>query len=606
VFFSQPDAFDVLTAEVLPGLIQRATAESAVRVWVPACSTGEEAYSLAICFCEQFRAACREPHLRIFATDTNERALAIARQGVYDDSILSAVSAERLQRYFEQTAAQRYRIKDQIRDTLVIGVQNLLKDPPIFSNLDLISYRNVPADLESGVLRRLSARFHFALKENGWLLFGAAEAVAPAVELFEPVSVKWSLYRKRGRASTEAPIEFPPATELLHHNAYLELKLQTANRKIASMAEELEIANEELRDSNAELRSVNEELAVLNNALQHKVRALNATNDDLTTLIAAIDVAVIFLDADLNIRRFTPAAARLLKLTLDVVGRPLSEVASELADHGLPEEARRVIATSAPSEREIRSDARHWYLLRVLPYPPAEHPLGAVVTWIDITQAKSLQEEVSGIAVLEQQRIGQELHDGTLQELTGLGLLAQNLSESLALEDRTADRALADRLARGIAEANRHVRALARGLVPVPIDADSLAPALAELAASTRETFGTACSFELSGPVKMSNSDTATHLYRIAQEAVRNAASHSKADRISIQLGHSNGDLVLEVRDNGIGIPPRTQMHRGVGLRLMEHRCSLLGGRFIAEPQPGGGTVVACKLRATADNRLPV
>ncbi|HVW69067.1 MAG TPA: ATP-binding protein, partial [Steroidobacteraceae bacterium] len=155
---------------------------------------------------------------------------------------------------------------------------------------------------------------------------------------------------------------------------------------------------------------------------------------------------------------------------------------------------------------------------------------------------------------------------------------------------------LADRLARGISETNQHVRSLAHGLVPVPIDADSLSPALAELARSTQETFGIACEFQLSGPPGISDADTATHLYRIAQEALRNATSHSKATRISIRLGSDNREVRLEVRDNGVGIPPRHRMHRGVGLKLMEHRCSLIGGRFIAESRPDGGTVVSCTL----------
>jgi signal transduction histidine kinase len=422
--------------------------------------------------------------------------------------------------------------------------------------------------------------------------------------LFEPVSVEWSLYRKRSSDITQPSGEPEPARELSHHKAYLEEELRIANRKIASMAEELEIANEELRGSNAELRSVNEELAVTNDELQHKVKALNATNHDLTTLITTIDLAVVFLDADLDIRRFTATAARLLKLALNNVGRSLSDVASELT-HQYRDDVRRVIATLAPSEREIRSETGRWYLRRVLPYMANERALGAALTWVDITQAKSLQEEVSNIAALEQQRIGQELHDGSMQELTGLALLAQNLSDSLAREGRrSGERELADRLARGIGEANWHVRSLARGLVPVPIDADSLAPALAELARSTRETFGIACDFELLGQASVNDAGTATHLNRIAQEAVRNATSHSKADRISIRLGSNDGDLLLEVRDNGIGISDRTQMHQGVGLRLMEHRCSLMGARFIVEPQPGGGTVVACILPAAEARSL--
>jgi signal transduction histidine kinase/chemotaxis methyl-accepting protein methylase len=596
MFFREPRAFDVLAAKVLLHLIPVASAESPLRVWVPACATGEEAYSIAICCLEQFRRMRRPPHLRVLATDADLSAVAIARHGVYSESIASSIKAEQLQRYFDRTDSQHFRIKDEVRATLVVGVQNLLTDPSIFSNLDLISCRNMPADLPASTLQRLASRFHFALKDRAWLVLDKGQEQVPTDELFEPVSPEWPVYRRRGISLSNRSIRTGPVTELVRSKIALEAALQVANEKIATMAEELEIACEDVRGSNARLKSVNQELAILNAELQHRVGELNASNHDLTTLLAAIDVAVVFLDGDLHIRRFTDTAARLLNLTMEDLGGTLSEQISELAGPGLGEKVRKVIATGAPSEQEIRSESHRYYLRRVLPYLAGDQPLGAVVTWIEITQAKLLQEEVSGIAALEQQRIGQELHDGTLQELTGLGLLAQNLSESLVRGGEPADQVLAERLARGIAEANQHARALARGLVPVPIDADSLTPALAELARGVQETFGIACSFEQDPPIDISDAGTATHLYRIAQEAVRNAASHSRANRISIALRSSSGNLLLEVRDNGIGIPPRTQMHSGVGLRLMEHRCSLIGGRFTAEPHPDGGTTIACRL----------
>jgi signal transduction histidine kinase len=591
-----PRAFDILAAQALPDLLRHDGPQLPVRVWAPACSTGEEAYFLAIWLFEHFRAAGREPHLRIFASDADEGALRATRLGLYDARIEGLVSAEQLQRYFERTAPQRYRVRDQVRATVTVATHNLLSDPPAFSNLDLISYRNIPADLTADIRRRLMSRFHFALRRGGWLLLDVAPAVAPPAALFASVSGKRLLYQQVGREGPSAGTQ--PTRELWLRKSELEDELLTANRTIASMTEELEIANEELTASNVELRSLNQELRVLNGELQQKVAQLNAANDDLATLITAMDVAVVFLDEALRLRRFTPPAAHLLPLTPHDLGRSLSEMTSAFVDRGLLDEARLVIETDAASEREMPSGPHRWYLRRVLPYPAGEPPAGVVISWVDITQTKSLQLEVSQIATLEQQRIGQELHDGTQQELTGLGLLAQSLSDSLARGDRQAEHALAHRLALGLASANQHVRTLARGLVPVPIDAESLAPALADLARSTEESFEVSCDFELAGPVTIGDASSATHLYRIAQEAIRNATRHSKADRISIRLASAEGDLLLEVRDNGIGIPPRTRKHRGVGLRLMEHRCSLLGGRFSAEQHPAGGTVVACLLPA--------
>lgn len=211
----------------------------------------------------------------------------------------------------------------------------------------------------------------------------------------------------------------------------------------------------------------------------------------------------------------------------------------------------------------------------------------------DLSADKALQEEILHIAALEQQRIGQELHDGTQQELTGLGLLAQNLSEELR-EDGSGAAELAGRLAAGIAEANRRVRSVARGLVPVPVDAETLPGALGELARSTQESYKLACRLECPGRLKIADAATATHLYRIAQEAVGNAANHARADAVLIRLANADQRLRLEIHDDGIGIPKQRAGNGGVGLRLMEHRCAAIGGRFSVEARAGGGTVVSC------------
>ena len=211
----------------------------------------------------------------------------------------------------------------------------------------------------------------------------------------------------------------------------------------------------------------------------------------------------------------------------------------------------------------------------------------------DLSADKALQEEVLRIAALERQRIGQELHDGTQQELTGLGLLVHNLSEQLR-EDRSDEAQLADRIAAGITEANRRVRSMARGLVPVQIDGDSLPAALDELARGTQETYKLACRLECSGRLEIPDAGIATHLYRIAQEAVSNAARHARADAVLIKLAGDEHRLRLEVHDNGVGIRKARAVSGGVGLRLMEHRCAAIGGRFRVQARPDGGTVVTC------------
>ena len=144
----------------------------------------------------------------------------------------------------------------------------------------------------------------------------------------------------------------------------------------------------------------------------------------------------------------------------------------------------------------------------------------------DLTDARTLQNEILNIAMLEQHRVGQELHDGIQQELTGLGLLAQNLMDTLATK-AGANAELARRVAAGIAEVNLHVRTLARGLVPVPVDPQALSAALGELTRSTAENYGLSCQFDCPKPVTVNSANTATHLFRIAQEAVGNAVKHA-------------------------------------------------------------------------------
>ncbi|HLF10919.1 MAG TPA: ATP-binding protein [Gammaproteobacteria bacterium] len=190
--------------------------------------------------------------------------------------------------------------------------------------------------------------------------------------------------------------------------------------------------------------------------------------------------------------------------------------------------------------------------------------------------------------------MGQDLHDSTQQELTGLGLLAQNLSEALDARGASQESQLAAKLAVRISEANLHVRSLARGLVPVPVDAEGLMSALGELARSTEKNHGLSCLFEYSAPVTVADDNVATHLYRIAQEAVANAVKHARADAIAIHLERNEHGLELAVSDNGIGIEPRSIREEGVGLRIMEYRCGLIGGTLTVRRQESGGTVVTC------------
>lgn len=234
----------------------------------------------------------------------------------------------------------------------------------------------------------------------------------------------------------------------------------------------------------------------------------------------------------------------------------------------------------------------------------------------DSSERKELQKHVLEIAAEEQRRIGRELHDGTGQELTGLSLVAGTLlnlmtavpvKESEGQVVRQLDEArfnricdIVKKLNRKLSEANRLVHQLSHGIMPVQIDAEALRSALDELAASTHTPPMVSCRFDCPRPVMAANNTTATHLYRIAQEAVNNALRHSQADQICISLRQNDNQIVLEVSDNGVGIDAAnggvaaTRKDRGMGLRTMQYRAGMIGGTLHIERREAGGTLVRC------------
>jgi len=230
----------------------------------------------------------------------------------------------------------------------------------------------------------------------------------------------------------------------------------------------------------------------------------------------------------------------------------------------------------------------------------------------DISGRKELQQHVLEVAAEEQRRIGRELHDGTGQELTGLSLVAGTLLKLMTTLPvkksegrivRQLDEAgfiricdIVEKLDRKLSEANRFVHQLSHGIMPVQIDAEALQSALHELAASTDTPPTVSCRFDCSVPVMAANNTTATHLYRIAQEAVNNALRHSQADRICISLRQNGHQIILEVSDNGVGIDAADAARnaRGMGLRTMQYRAEMIHGTLQIERRETGGTLVRC------------
>jgi two-component system CheB/CheR fusion protein len=562
-FFRDPKAFDFLCRKVLPHLLDHVSNEQ-LRVWVPGCSTGEEAYSLAIMIHEYLTEKKLDYKIQVFATDIDSEAIETARNGIYPESISVDVSSDRLRRYFAKHDSS-YRISKKIREMVVFAVQNIIKDPP-FSRIDLISCRNLLIYLGNELQKKLIPLFHYSLKPEGILFLGSSETIGQFSDLFTTFDSKWKFFRPKsvppqhpvalgypgvlpdgiGKRGAHAEIVKPPEislgelTEKVPLNAYtppcviinehgnilyfhgksgkylepapgkaslnihemareglkLELRtavrtvinkkgdvyfenlkvktngglepcnlrvkpisepnlrgllmvifeeasvheppktkkqapkdkecpprleelefelkstkeqlqttieeleasneeLQSTNEELQSANEELQSTNEELETSKEELQSVNEELMTVNAESQNKIDELTRANDDMNNLLASTEIATIFLDAELRIKRFTPPAANVIKLIHTDIGRPISDIVLTLEYESLEKDVEQVLKTLVPVEKEVTDKSGKWYLMRILPYRTVENVIdGVVITFVDITSQKNLQMEL--------------------------------------------------------------------------------------------------------------------------------------------------------------------------------------------------------------------
>lgn len=216
----------------------------------------------------------------------------------------------------------------------------------------------------------------------------------------------------------------------------------------------------------------------------------------------------------------------------------------------------------------------------------------------DVSERKRLERQILEISDREQHRIGQDLHDGLCQQLAGIELMSQVLERKLAASSPTN--------AERVAELGGHVRAaivqarqLAHGLSPVTLESEGLMSALQELANNSQKLFCVTCTFICDPPVLVHDQAVATHLYRIAQEAVSNAIKHGKARHVTLSLKNAGGRNVLMIKDDGVGLPRVLPTGKGMGLHIMQYRARMIGGAAMVERDLDGGTSVICSTPAT-------
>ena len=206
-FFREPEVWEYMNSTVVTKLIDRCSENQPVRIWVPGCATGEEAYTLAMLLLEEADGRKRECPIQIYATDIDKEALDVARRGVYPENITEQVAPERLKRFFTRNAKGAYHVVKRLREMVVFAPQNLISDPP-FSKLDMVSCRNVLIYIQLELQKKIITMFHFALRDGGYLLLGNAESIGQMTDLFDTMSKRWRVYRQKSTVG-RVPLDLP-------------------------------------------------------------------------------------------------------------------------------------------------------------------------------------------------------------------------------------------------------------------------------------------------------------------------------------------------------------------------------------------------------------
>ena len=625
-FFRDSESFLALEAQVIPKLVEDKADGAPLRIWVVGCSTGEEAYSIAILLVEWMETFRVTINIQLFATDIDSRAISAARLGRYPASVAADMSSQRFTRFFKREPGGNVRIHKNIRDLLVFSEHDLIKDPP-FSRLDLITCRNLLIYMDADLQKKIIPLFHYSLKPGGRLFLGSSEGVGEFDALFAVLDRKAKLFQRRpdipgmqraalsriqpldgvaesGRdgvisrdiAGVKRPMKLPlrelteqallqqfaPASalvnehgdilylhgrtgmylepspgevginnilkmareglrlaltstlhkavlskqveradhlnvktnghftcvnlsiclvdalgarpsksgttgttsirnadlflvmladapkltpeevanegaagddeslhlqgdtaarriaelqrELLAKDEYLQNtheelessneELKSANEEMQSVNEELQSTNEELETSKEELQSVNEELATVNNELQNKVADLSRANNDMNNLLAGTGIGTVFVNHQLRILRFTPAASTIINLIPSDVGRPVGHIVSNLVGYdSLVHDVQYVLDTLTPKAVDVQTKDDKWYTMRIQPYRTLENVIeGAVISFIDVTELKQITAALTHSAK-ELARLAVVVRDAfdaiTVQDLAG-------------------------------------------------------------------------------------------------------------------------------------------------------------------------------------------
>ncbi|MDN3690133.1 CheR family methyltransferase [Cyclobacterium jeungdonense] len=562
-FFRDEDAFEELKREVIPRIIAANSDNKSIRIWVPACSTGEEAYSIAMLLNDYMRSNKVHYDVVIFATDLNKESIKFAGNRIFPESIATELPPEYLKSYFKPQK-RGYSVINEIREMIVFSVHNLVQDPP-FGKIDLISCRNFLIYLNSAIQNKLFGLFQYALNRDGFLFLGSSESLGRMSDQFLERSARYKIYQNANKKKHGSPIrlsnkpgiekllsrnengrsgsiakqpssqsrgmlhevqeaiiqEFVPDTivfnedfDLVHttgkvirwiklpqgvintnvlrmlppqlalsvelmtgkvinseepailqnialdeelkefyisnENGFLEIEirklnakhptglfaatfkvnedqspgqkfevnlgeasiekisrlerdlrvnqenLQTTIEELESSNEELQASNEELQSSNEELESVNEELYTVNAEYMEKVEELSESNNDLNNLIQSTDIAILFLDNNLTVRKFTPAVKKILSLVPEDIGRHISNFRTKVQLDGFIQKVELVYKDLTPFETTVKGGTNQTLALKITPFLNSKSQVqGVVITFFDISAIFDAKQRIS-------------------------------------------------------------------------------------------------------------------------------------------------------------------------------------------------------------------
>ncbi len=333
-------------------------------------------------------------------------------------------------------------------------------------------------------------------------------------------------------------------------------------------------------------------------------------------IVNTVQNIVLLLDPQGNIIHFNPYTARLTGWSLEEVkGKSWFDIFLRTSDRpGIQTVFDRAVAGHSTRgnvnvilAKDDREREVEWYDAPLT--DDAGNLIGLLCSGQDVTENRQLARHVLHAATEEQRRIGQDLHDSVGQEVAGLTMMADALtramkensawltSHGIDVPGRADHVQIVEQLANGLHNALRQLKAVARGLHPVEVDPQGLHSSLHELAVHVSSVYGIACEFHGDDQLGIRDKDTATHLYRIAQEAATNAVTHGKAQHVIVSLQKSFDAISLEIRDDGAGLPADAESRGGMGLQSMRYRAELIGGRLTIAPATGTGTLVKCEIQ---------